>query len=145
MLIVVDINVLWQSLKGKGSVSRRILDLIISQKVEIALSEAVFFEYEEMLKRPYSLDNFRLTVTHADNLLDLIAAIGRWYKIFYRFPPLLKVERDNMLVELAVTAGAKFLVTNNIEAFVVRPGLEFDNLTIVTPIQFIQIWRGFYE
>lgn len=145
MLIVVDTNVLWQSLKGKGSVSRRILELIISQQLEIALSEAIFLEYEDVLKRPYSLSQFQLSVPQVDTILDVVAAVGNWHKIYYRLRPNLKDEGDNMLVELAVTAGAEYLVTNNIKDFTVRSDLKFDDLKVITPIQFIHIWRRFYE
>lgn len=145
MLVVIDTNVMWQAFKGKGSVSREILNHIVRRKLEIALSEAMFLEYEDVLKRPVSLSQFGLTVDQVDTVLDLLLAIGKWQKIYYRFRPNLKDEADNMLVELAVASGAKFIITSNIKDFTIRSDLNFDDLKIVTPVQFIHIWRQNYE
>ena len=145
MVVVVDTNVLWQSLKGKGSISREILNLIIFEKLQIALSEAVFLEYEDVLKRPYSLSKFELTSLEVETILDLIAALGQWHKIYFKFRPNLKDEADNMLVELAIKSNAKFLITNNIKDFKVRAELKFEDLEIITPKQFIFLWRKFHE
>ena len=141
MLVVVDTNVMWQAFKGKGSISREILTLILNGKIELALSEAVFLEYEDVLKRSYSLEHFSLSIPQVDTVLDLIAATAKWHKIYYQFRPNLKDEADNMVVELAVTCGAKYLITSNIKDFTIRSDLKFDDLSVVTPVQFIQIWR----
>jgi predicted nucleic acid-binding protein len=49
-------------------------------------------------------------------------------------------EKDNMLVELAVTSQSDYLVTNNIKDFK-NAELKFDQLKIVTPGEFVKIWR----
>ena len=119
--------------------------MLLTRKLEIALSEAVFLEYEDVLKRPRSLSQFQLTVRQVDTVLDLLVSIGKWHKIYYQMRPNLIDEADNMLVELAITSGAKYLITSNIRDFMIRSDLKFDDLNVVTPIQFIQIWRKNYE
>ena len=144
-MIVLDTNVIWQSFRGKGSVSREILNLVLRRKLDLILSEAVFLEYEDVLKRPASLSQFRLEKQQVDSILDLVLAGATWQKINYQRWPSLKAAADNMLIELAVQSGARFIITSNVRNFSIQSRVNFDNLNIVTPFQFIHIWRQTYE
>lgn len=145
MLVVVDTNVMWQAFKGNGSVSREILNLVLRRKIDLILSEAVFLEYEDVLKRPFSLSQFRLEAQQVDTILDLVLAVATWQKINYRCWPNLKAAADHMLVELAVLSGAQFIITSNIRNFTIQSRVNFDDIRIVTPFQFFHIWRQNYE
>lgn len=145
MLIVVDTNVMWQAFRNPKGISGEIIRLILTGKLTIALSDPVFLEYEDVLQRPSSLQKFGATADEVDIFINYFVALGKWLPIWYRFRPNLKDEADNMFVELAVTAGSSFLITNNIGDFTRKSDLKFDDLIIVTPRQFIEIWRRTYE
>ena len=145
MKIIVDTNIMWQAFRGNGSVSREILNLALRRKLDLILSEAVFLEYEDVLKRSSSLSQFRLDAHQVDSILDLVLAVATWQKINYRCWPNLKAAADNMLVELALLSGAQFIITSNIRNFSIQSRLNFEHLNIVTPFQFIHIWRQKYE
>lgn len=75
-----------------------------------------------------------------DKILRFIAYVGKTFEIFYLFRPNLKDEKDNMLVELALTSQSNYLITSNISDFK-NTELKFDQLNIITPSEFVKIWR----
>ena len=57
--------------------------------------------------------------------------------------PNLKDEKDNMIVELAVTSQSDYLITSNIRDFK-NAELKFEQLRIITPGEFVKRWRNSY-
>ena len=94
-----------------------------------------------MLKKNTSLKDFELDVEDIEKFLRFIAYVGKPYKTYFLFRPNLKDEKDNMVVELAVTSQSDYLVTSNIKDFK-NAELQFDQLKIVTPGEFAKIWRS---
>ncbi|MEM8859193.1 MAG: putative toxin-antitoxin system toxin component, PIN family, partial [Chloroflexota bacterium] len=117
------------------------VEMILDGKLKIALSDPVYAEYSDVLLRASSLQKFKASQDEMSILLDYFAGIGKWHHIWYQLRPNLRDETDNMFVELAVTCGADFLITNNIKDFTVNPELKFDDLKIITPRDFMDLWR----
>jgi predicted nucleic acid-binding protein len=61
--------------------------------------------------------------------------------MYYLFRPNSKDETDNMIVELAITSQSDYLVTNNIRDFK-NAELNFDELKVITPSEFVKMWRN---
>ncbi len=141
MLVVLDTNVLFQSLYSSEGASYYILGLVRHQKIKLALSLKVFAEYEDVLKRKKSLKTFGLDMNDIESVLSLIAYIGRPFDTHFLFRPNLRDESDNIFVELAVASGAKFLVTNNVRDFTNNSQLRFPDFLVVTPSEFVKRWR----
>ena len=141
MLVTLDTNIIYQALKSASGASFFILQQVRERKIQIALSVSLFEEYEDVLKREKSLKNFGLDIEDIDKFLRFIAYVGKPYTIYYLFRPNLKDEKDNMVVELAVTSQSDYIVTSNIKDFK-NAELKFDHLKIVTPIEFAKIWRN---
>ena len=133
MLVTLDTNIIYQALKSASGASFFILQQVRERKIQIALSVSLFEEYEDVLKREKSLKNFGLDIEDIDKFLRFIAYVGKPYTIYYLFRPNLKDEKDNMVVELAVTSQSDYIVTSNIKDFK-NAELKFDHLKIVTPI-----------
>jgi predicted nucleic acid-binding protein len=100
------------------------------------------------LKREKSLNDFGLDIEDIDKFLRFIAYIGKSYKTYFLFRPNLKDEKDNMVVELAITSQSDYLVTSNIKDFK-NAELKFDQLQIVTHCEFAngefaKIWMDNY-
>lgn len=57
-------------------------------------------------------------------------------KVFYLWRPVLKDPKDDMILELAVTAGCHFIVTYNNRDF---EGTQRFGLRVVTPKEFLEI------
>ena len=141
MLITLDTNVLYQALKSATGASFYILQQVRERKIQIALSVPLFEEYEDVLKRKESLQDFELDTEDIDRFLRFIAYVGKPFNTYFLFRPNLKDEKDNMLVELAITSQSDYLVTSNVKDFK-NAELTFDKLKVVTPSEFAKIWRS---
>jgi len=141
MLITLDTNIIYQALKSTNGASFFILQQVRERKIQIALSVPLFDEYEDVLKRKKSLEDFELDVEDIDKFLRFVAYVGKPYKTYFLFRPNLKDEKDNMVVELAITSQSDYLVTSNTKDFK-NSELKFDQLKIVTPSKFAKIWRS---
>ncbi len=141
MLLTLDTNIIFQALSSKNGASYFILQLVKNRKIKIALSVSLFTEYEDVLKRKQSLNYFGLQIQDIDKFLRFIAYIAKTFEIYYLFRPNLRDEKDNMLIELAITSQSEYLVTNNIKDFK-NAELKFDQLKVITPKEFVKIWRN---
>ncbi len=140
MLLTLDTNVLYQVLMSNTGASHWILKQVREGTFHIALSIPVFQEYYDVLTRAHSLNDFGLHTEDVEKFLRFVAYVGKTYHIFFLFRPNLQDEKDNMLVELAITSQSDYLVTNNIRDFK-KAELKFDQLNIITPGDFVQKWR----
>ena len=140
MLLTLDTNVLYQALMSKKGASFFIFQQVRALKIQIALSVPVFAEYEAVLKREKSIRDFDLSGGDVDKFLRLIAFVGKKFQTYYLFRPNLPDENDNMLVELAIVSQSDYLVTSNLKDFN-NAELIFDDLNIITPAEFVKVWR----
>lgn len=140
MLLTLDTNILYQALMSKTGASYFILQQVRTRKIQIALSVPVFFEYQDVLTREKSLKDFELKLNDVEKFLKFIAYIGKPFEIYFLLRPNLKDEKDNKIVELAVTSQSDYLITSNIRDFK-NAELKFDQLKIITPGEFVKMWR----
>lgn len=145
MIIVLDTNVLYQALRSNKGASHYILQLIREQKVTLVLSMQVFNEYEDVLKRPDKLKDLGLSTLDIEKVLRFISYIAEPVTTYFLFRPNLQDEKDNIFVELAVAGNAEYLITSNTRDFILNKELKFDNINIVTPSEFVSIWRKKHE
>ena len=100
--------------------------------VRIHLSVPLVVEYEEAAKRQAEA----LGLAHADidAVLDYLCAIAELHEIFYLWRPVLSDPRDDMVLELAVSAGCEGIVTYNTRDFA---GARSHGLRIETAKEFL--------
>ena len=120
-----------------------ILQQVRNNKLQIALSVPVFYEYQDVLTRETSLQDFQLDLSDIEKFLRFIAYIGKSFNIYFLFHPNLQDEKDNKILELALTSQSDFLITSNIRDFQ-QAELRFDQLRIITPSEFVKIWKVRY-
>jgi len=120
------------------------LKLIIDQKLQVAISTPVYFEYYDVLTRDEILKKINLTIKEVEDVLDLIALLAKKYSIYFLLRPNLSDEKDNMFVECAFASKSQFIITSNIRNFK-RAELKGFSYQIVTPGDFFEIWRKNYE
>ena len=141
MLLTFDTNILYQALMSTTGASHFILQQVRNRRIQIALSVPVFLEYRDVLTREKSLKDFKLQLNDVDKFLRFIAYIGKIFEIYFLFRPNLKDEKDNMIVELAITSQSDYLITSNIRDFK-NAELRFDELKVITPGEFVKMWRN---
>jgi len=145
MKVVIDTSVMFQALYSATGASHSILKLLRSGDLKLSLSIPVFEEYCAVLLRKTSLDAFGLTEDDVQAFLDFIALIGEKTDIRYLLRPNLRDENDNMFIELAFASDARYLITKNIGDFTIKPELILEGVTIITPADFMKLWRNPYE
>jgi len=130
---VLDTNVIFAALDSKTGASRRLLLHLASNDYEAFVSGLLFGEYCGVLHR--HLDRFGLTAAELDDFLDGLASLMQPQTIHFTWRPILRDEKDDMVLECAVAAGADYLVTFNTRDF--GESASFAP-KIVTPSQFLE-------
>ena len=134
----------YQALRTNSGASHRILNMVRNSQLELSISIPVFNEYADVLNRKKTLEDLQLTKKDIQYFLDFICLVGFPFDISFLLRPNLKDENDNMFVELAFASNSKFLITSNISDFTKETNLLFDSFQIVTPAQFLNIWRKYH-
>ena len=107
--------------------------LIDSGLFEVNLSVPLIIEYEAVSKR--MLNQTKLTGQELTDILDYLCAVSNKRQIFFLWRPFLPDPGDDMVLELAVSAGCQYIVTFNQEHFV---GCEQFGIQVVTPREFFE-------
>ncbi len=100
--------------------------------MRIDISVPLILEYKDATKR--LVGEIPLSEEEVDDILDYLCAVGNRREVFYLWRPALKDPRDEMVLELAVTAGCDFIVTYNKRDF---EGAGQFGLRVVTPKEFL--------
>ena len=119
---------------SKRGASYKILSLMPTGKLEFHLSVPLVCEYESVLKR--SELKLTWTMDKIDELRDIICLLGVKHEIWYLWRPFLQDAGDEFVAEVAVTAQAKAIVTQNVRDF---KGMEKFGIKVLTPKEFLQI------
>jgi putative PIN family toxin of toxin-antitoxin system len=131
--IVIDTNVVVAALRSKRGASYQVLMLLGSEKFSIHLSVPLVLEYEDVARR--MLGEIDLTEQDIDDIVDYICAVGEAHYLFFLWRPYLKDAKDDMVLELAITAGCDFIVTYNQRDF---QGTEEFGVEVITPQQLLE-------
>ncbi len=130
--IVVDTSILVSGLRSKTGAANAVLRLIASRKLIPLATTALFFEYEDVLKRSEQQLAHGLSVSQVDQFLTAFASACEAVEIRFQWRPQLTDTNDEMVLEAAVNGRADALVTHNVRDFsavatgfglrVLRPG-----------------------
>jgi len=132
--IVVDTNVFVTALRSKRGASYKLLQLIKKGVFQFNLSVPLAVEYEAVAKR--TIGEITLDEKEVDNILDFVISKSNRHKIFYLWRPELNDPGDDMVLELAVAANCRYIVTYNVNDF--KPAKKF-GITAITPKEFLQM------
>ncbi len=130
--IVLDTNVLVAALRSRRGSSYRLLSLVDAGFFEINVSVPLVLEYEDVLSRP----ELQLSPEDARDAVDYLCTIGSRHQIHFLWRPYLDDPKDDMVLEVAVTAGCRYIVTFNERDF---RDIERFGLQAVRPIEFLRI------
>jgi len=129
--LVIDTNVMVSSLIQRGFPYKIVNELFIEGKVMLCVSEKLMAEYYEVFRRPKFAVYYDF-VARAETLLADIEANAVMY-----FPKisidLLSDKDDNMILELADTCSADYIITGNTTDFTFH---TYKHTQIVTPKEY---------
>jgi len=132
--IVIDTNVVIAALRSKRGASYKLLSLVGTQKFEIHDSVPLILEYEDVIQR-YRTE-LGLSQDEVSDLIDALCSLAHHHEIYFLWRPSLSDPNDEMILELAVSAQCKYIVTHNINDF---KGIEKFGIEAITPGAFLTI------
>lgn len=131
--IVIDTNVFVAALRSQYGASYKLFMLLDSGKFEFNLSVPLAIEYEEASKR--LVGKIPLKARDIDDILDYVFSVANRRKVHYLWRPFLRDPKDDMVLELAVSASCEIIVTYNKIDF---QGVEQFGIRVMTSQQFLQ-------
>ena len=132
--VVIDTNVFVTALRSQYGASYKLLSIIDKEIYKMNLSVPLVLEYEEVAKR--MIGDISLSEKDIDDILDFVESRSNHRHIFNLWRPQLKDPNDDMVLELAVTAGCEFIITYNINDF---EGSEKFGIEVITPKAFLEM------
>ncbi len=131
--LVLDTNVLVSALIGGSYPYKIIFEHILENQFSICISEIVLKEYKDVLNRPKFL-KFPDFHKNSLKLIDNLEKIAEFYEPVIHLDIIMD-EADNRFLELALIAGANFIITGNTNDFTFS---EYEGIKIVSPKYFYQ-------
>lgn len=135
----MDMNVLIAALRSQRGAAFRFISMLgESTSFQLHISVPLVLEYESIAKRERLRYPERIGVNNRqiDAIVNYICSIGQEHEIFYLWRPILPDEKDDCVLELAVAASARYIITFNKRDF--KPAERF-GISLVTPQEFFKI------
>jgi putative PIN family toxin of toxin-antitoxin system len=130
--VVIDTNVLFEGLTKRGGTCGLIIEAWYGQLFRVCLSNALAYEYEDVLSRKLSAKRWHELQTV---LAQLLTTQTEFVKIHFSWRPLSPDPGDDHLIDCAMSVRAP-IVTSNVRDFeMARRRL---GIRIMTPVQFIE-------
>jgi putative PIN family toxin of toxin-antitoxin system len=133
MRVVLDTNILVAASRSRRGASFRIMELIPDSRFEICLSLPLYLEYLDVLTRPEHRQT-GLSEQQIYGAVRYLAAQSHLQEIYFHWHPFLPDASDDMLLDLAVAARAKIIVTFNLKHF---RGSQRFGVRAITPRDFL--------
>jgi predicted nucleic acid-binding protein len=130
--IVVDTNVLFEGLTKQGGASGLIIDAWLAGLVVVCVSNAVAYEYEDVLARKLSEGRWSSLKPALAQLLN----IAQYTNIYFSWRPTSPDAGDDLVIDCAMNAGA-IVVTSNMRDF--RSAQLSLGLRVMTPVEFVNL------
>ena len=132
---VVDTNVVVSGFLSPAGPPGRIVEWLRNGEVQAVLDDRIMAEYAEVLARPV----FRLPVVEVELVLAAIRARSFWVEAgAARIVRGLPDPDDAPFLECVLASGVP-LVTGNLRHF---PKSAAKNATVITPAQFVALFKG---
>jgi putative PIN family toxin of toxin-antitoxin system len=135
MRVVFDTSVLVAAARSRRGASFALINSIPSSRYQICLSVPLYMEWQDVLTRPEHLPPGR-SAQDALAALRALAAYAHLQEIYFLWRPFLRDPDDDMVLELAIAADCRYIVTHNPRDFVGAPQLGVE---ILLPGEFLHI------
>lgn len=122
------------AIRSRNGASFRIVSQIPSPLFQLCVSLGLYLEWQEVLCRPENIPPGR---TRADAIAFVRSLLqhASLHEIHFLWRPVLNDADDDMILELAFSAGCEHIVTHNIRDF---RGSERFGIVAITPREFLQ-------
>jgi predicted nucleic acid-binding protein len=135
MRVVFDTSVLVAAVRSRRGASFALVSSIPSERFQLCLSVPLYLEWQDVLTRPEHLPPGRSAEDVLAALRALVAS-AHLQEIHYLWRPFLADADDDMVLELALAAGCRCIVTHNSRDFV---GASRLGVEIMLPGEFLRL------
>jgi putative PIN family toxin of toxin-antitoxin system len=133
MKVVFDTSVLVAAARSKSGASHSLLSRVPDVRFQPVVSVPLFVEYRAALLRPENL--LQRPPAQTEGFLDFLLSASHLQEVFFLWRPALPDPDDDLILELAVAAGCRYIVTHNLRDF---RGAEKWGIAAVTPGGFLK-------
>lgn len=134
MRFVLDTSVLVAALRSPRGASQQLLRQLPWARATPALSVALYMDWQAVLMRPEHRPP-GVTDMQMMGFLRYLASLSHLQDVHYLWRPFLRDPDDDMVLELAVASGSRYIVTHNVKDF--RRSREL-GVDAITPGSFLQ-------
>jgi len=128
--IVIDTNVLFEGVTKQGGAAGLIIDAWLAGLLEVCVSNALAYEYEDVLSRKISKPRWQ----KLQPVLRTLLSQSRFTIIYYSWRPASPDAGDDLVIDCAMNASAT-VITSNLRDF--QNAKESLGLQVMTPSQLI--------
>jgi predicted nucleic acid-binding protein len=129
---VIDPNVVFEGLTKQGGASGLIIDAWLAGLMVVCVSNALAYEYDDVLSRKLSAARWHQLQPVLGQLLN----IAQYTHIYFSWRPTSPDAGDDLVIDCAMNAGA-IVVTSNLRDF--RSAQDSLGLQVLTPVQFVTV------
>ena len=130
MRVVIDTNVVFEGLTKQGGAAGLLIDIWLADLLEVHISNALAYEYVDVLFRKLSKPRWR----ELQPVLKALISKAKFTPIYYSWRPTSPDPGDDLVIDCGMNAAA-IVVTLNIKDFC--RARESLGLQIMTPTELI--------
>lgn len=134
--MILDTDVIVAALRSSTGASAEIVRRVLQGDLLIEVSVAMVLEYEAVSTRREHLRAGDLSAAEALIVIDALAAVALPIDIHFRWRPQLRDVDDEMVLEAAINAKDRTIVTFNTRDFAMAA--DRFGVTLATPAQFLE-------
>jgi putative PIN family toxin of toxin-antitoxin system len=132
-IVVIDTNVFVAGVRSRQGASFAILELALTGKIDFAVSVSLAAEYEDVLVRHLKYTSF--SAQEMNMFIDVIYFAAKFTEVHYLWRPFLRDSDDDHILELAVAARSKYIITYNLKDF---EGIGTFGIKAITPAEYLK-------
>ena len=114
--IVLDTCVLVAAARSRTGASFKLVSSLPSDQFELALTVALYMEWQEVLTRPEHMPA-GITTMQVQSFLRYLTSLAHLQDVHFLWRPFLRDPDDDMVLECAVASSASIIVTHNVKDF----------------------------
>lgn len=133
--MILDTDVIIAAIRSTKGASAEIIRRVLRGEIRIELTVAMALEYEAVATRREHLVAGELTAAEALNVIDSLAALAKPVEIHFRWRPQLRDVDDEMVLEAAINANDRTIVTFNKRDFA---GAERFDVNVLSPREILE-------
>jgi putative PIN family toxin of toxin-antitoxin system len=130
--VVIDTNVIFEGLTKQGGAAGLIIDLWLAYLLEVCVSDAIAYEYEDVLARKLNKQRWQ----KIQPVLGALIHRAQFIAIYYSWRPTSPDPSDDLVIDCAMNAGA-IVVTSNTRDF--QKARESLGLEVITPTELVNM------